>query len=73
METVKHLQDFQVVGTNRIYDTRRNIIFDTVTGDAVWTSPATPAPVLAFGPGLGAVAGTNVWFVSGATLRVEAR
>ena len=63
------LLELQPVGANLVYASRRNTIFDTVSGDPVWDSLAPHASDMP----LGAVVGNDVWFVSGSTIRVEPR
>jgi hypothetical protein len=62
------LSEIQPLDANQVYAPFENTIFQTNTGDAVCIRLA-PTQF----SGLGAVAGDYVWFVSGSTLRVEAR
>jgi hypothetical protein len=62
------LRHLQAVGAGRVYSSERNIIFDTTTGNPVWSSTAAH---LSDEPG--AVAGNFVWFASGATIVAEPR
>jgi len=58
------LQSLQIVSADSVYDRVSNSIYSTTTGMATWTtdSPST---------GVGAVAGSNVVFVSGSQVLVQ--
>jgi hypothetical protein len=62
------LESIQPIAANSFYSPRHNEIFDATTGDALFSSTAPHRY-----PGTGAVAGPNVVFVSGATVRIEPR
>ena len=61
-----HIQRMQAVTSNSIYSPALNKIFDLTTGATLWTSASAAQ-------GQGAVAGNDVVFASGATVRFEAR
>lgn len=61
-----HIQRMQTVTPNSIYSPVHNQIFDLTTGSTLWSSSAAA-------DGEGAVAGGDVVFASGATVRHEVR
>ena len=63
---IQETDEIQPLGANQFYSPRRNNIFDGTTGNIVWSTTSPSASI-------GAVAGNNVYFLSGTTVRVEPR